>query len=195
MQSLEKELIERLLKRRIVVLFGEINARNLKDLKRNLLYLSSQSNEEIKILIDTGGGDFEDSLHFFDFLRILKPPITGIVLDRCDSMGIIVLQACNTRLATPYSHFLIHSISLYFRFSSSEKRESLYKKFQKRLEVTYANQEIMNNLLIERTKLKKEKLEELIKKGNDHIDIMPNVAKEANLIDGIISDLKIDLTK
>ena len=61
--------------------------------------------------------------------------------------------------------------------------------------MTYANQEIMNNLLIERTKLKKEELEELIKKGNDHIDIMPNVAKEANLIDGIISDLKIDLTK
>ncbi len=64
---------------------------------------------EIKILIDTNGGQVRSALKIYDAILFSKAPVDGYVQSRCHSSGILILSACRNRIALPASDFLFHA--------------------------------------------------------------------------------------
>ena len=67
----------------------------------------------IQLLISTDGGGLQDSLAIADAVYDLqghRGVVTGLVLGRCCSGGITVLQACSRRLAMPQAWLGVHGL-------------------------------------------------------------------------------------
>ncbi|MBI2046054.1 MAG: ATP-dependent Clp protease proteolytic subunit [Parcubacteria group bacterium] len=111
-QSLDddEEFKHVLLKKRIVLLTGEITEKKTGGIKGDLIELSLDSpDKDIFLIINNDGGSVNAGMSFYDFLTIfLKAPVVGIVERKCLSMALIVLQGCTKRVAAPHSFFLIH---------------------------------------------------------------------------------------
>lgn len=194
MEVFREKGFERLFEKRMLVLTGGITEKKIEELEGKFLDLCSRSNEEIKLIINTKGGNFGAAIHFFDFLRVIKPEVTGIVVENCQSSGIVVLQACGKRLATPNSHLLVHSISFGFKISAAKEPDETRKSFEERLADCYLHQEIMNKILTERTNLSEKVIKNIIRRGDNDITLTTRPAKELNLIDEIIYNFEINLT-
>jgi len=195
MNIFEEKGIERLFRKRILVLSGDITPKKSDELVLKFLNLASHSNKEIKLIINTDGGDFIEAIHLFDFLKIIKPNIIGIVVGNCHSSGVILLQACSKRLATPNSHFLVHSLSLNFKISTSRELDDLRNNFEEKLLDGFLHQKIMCEILKKRMKLPEEQIKHLLKRGDSNIAITATWAKKYNLIDEIVPNFKVDLAK
>jgi ATP-dependent Clp protease protease subunit len=109
-----KEFEEALLKKRILLLVGEITREKAIAIREQLLFLNSQSNEEIKLIIDSPGGEIVAALLLYEFISYLEAPVHCIVNGECSSSGVIVLQAGKRRLATESSFFLSPPFGCHF---------------------------------------------------------------------------------
>ena len=119
-EDLEEEFVEMsddkfkdsLLKRRIVLLTGDITEKKIGDIKGLLVELSMASSEEnIILFINSKGGDVEPGFALYDFMTLfLKAPVVGVVGAECDSTAVFILLGCIKRVAAPHSTFLIHPV-------------------------------------------------------------------------------------
>ena len=108
-----KERTEKLFTKRTVLLEGEVNSNNLEQTRRLIQLLQTESETPITLLIDSHGGKADAAVHFYDFVRSeITVPLVGRVCGKCASAATIVLQACQPRLATRHSWFLVHSVAL-----------------------------------------------------------------------------------
>lgn len=129
-------IIDGLLKRRTVVLEGEINSEKTMEVAQKLILLQMESSESINLIIDSGGGNTDAALKLCDIMdKLITAPIHGITIGRCGSAATFVMLHCNKRMGTPYSRFLIHSgtigkISLQINDTTSENLEHLLKEAQ-----------------------------------------------------------------
>lgn len=136
----ERNVMERdLAQRRILLLQGSINEKKVNYLRGELTALNLQSEQEVKLVIDSSGGEIDTALWLFDFLGFSRVPVIGIVNGRCHSAAILVLQGCTKRLATKHSSFLIHQISRTFTVSHKDNLES---KVQDQVERPQADSKI-----------------------------------------------------
>jgi ATP-dependent Clp protease protease subunit len=71
-------LIERILKTRNILLTGEINKSLAERVIRQLILLEAESEEPIRVFIDSPGGDADAGYALFDMMRFIKPPIFTI---------------------------------------------------------------------------------------------------------------------
>jgi len=103
-------LIERVLKTRNVLLAGEINKSLAERVIRQLILLEAESEEPVRVFIDSPGGDADAAYAIFDMMRFVKPPIHTIGMGLVASAGAIVLLAATkeNRVGLPNSHYLIH---------------------------------------------------------------------------------------
>ena len=119
-EDLEKEFVEMsddkfkasLLKRRIVLLTGDITVQKVGEIKGSLIELSIASPEEnIILFINSKGGEVEPGLALYDFMTLfLKASVVGVVGAECDSTALFILLGCIKRVGAPHSTFLIHPI-------------------------------------------------------------------------------------
>jgi ATP-dependent Clp protease protease subunit len=103
-------LLERVLKTRNVLLSGEINKTLAERVIRQLILLEAESEEPIRVFIDTPGGDADAGYAIFDMMRFVKPKVLTIGMGLVASAGAIILLAVprERRLGLPNSHYLIH---------------------------------------------------------------------------------------
>jgi ATP-dependent Clp protease protease subunit len=103
-------MIERILKTRNILLAGEINKSLAERVIRQLILLEAESEEPIRVFIDSPGGDADAGYALFDMMRFVKPPIFTIGMGLVASAGAIVLLAApkENRVGLPNSHYLIH---------------------------------------------------------------------------------------
>lgn len=103
-------LAERLLETRTILLSGQVNKELAERVIRQLLLLESKSEEPIKVMIDSPGGDVDAGYAIFDMARFVKPPIWMIGMGLVASAGALILLAAprERRVALPNSHYLIH---------------------------------------------------------------------------------------
>jgi ATP-dependent Clp protease protease subunit len=103
-------LMERILKTRNILLSGEINKTLAERVIRQLILLEAESEEPIRVFIDSPGGDADAGYAIFDMVRFVKPPVTTIGMGLVASAGAIILLAVpkERRLGLPNSHYLIH---------------------------------------------------------------------------------------
>jgi len=103
-------LFERILKTRNILLSGEINKTLAERIIRQLILLEAESEEQIRVFIDSPGGDADAGYAIFDMMRFVKPPVLTIGMGLVASAGAIILLAApkERRLGLPNSHYLIH---------------------------------------------------------------------------------------
>lgn len=103
-------LLERVLKTRNVLLAGEINKTLAERIIRQLILLEAESDDPIRVFIDSPGGDADAGYALFDMMRFVKPQVITIGMGLVASAGAIVLLAAprEKRLGLPNSHYLIH---------------------------------------------------------------------------------------
>nr|WP_330165599.1 ATP-dependent Clp protease proteolytic subunit [Teretinema zuelzerae] len=98
------------LKTRQILLSGEINKPLAEKIVRQLLVLEADSDEPIRIFIDSPGGDADAGYAIFDMIRFIKAPVITVGMGLVASAGSIILLAAprERRFGLPNSHYLIH---------------------------------------------------------------------------------------
>jgi ATP-dependent Clp protease protease subunit len=90
---MDMDVLEKLQERRTVTLNDNINQEQAANLGHRLLELALESDEEIRLLIDSDGGNVQPALSICDVIASIKAPVIGIVIGRCFSMAVVILQA------------------------------------------------------------------------------------------------------
>lgn len=104
------DLYSCLLKERVIILTGEINDQVASSICAQLLYLSSISNEDIQMYINSPGGSVSAGLAIYDTMQYIKCDISTICMGICASMAAILLCAGSEkkRYALANSEVMIH---------------------------------------------------------------------------------------
>ena len=103
-------IFDKLLEDRIIFLTGEIDDHICDVIKANLFYLSSISNKDIKIYINSGGGSVYSGLGLIDTMEYVSPDIITVNTGLAASMAAVML-CCGTtgkRKALKRSRTMIH---------------------------------------------------------------------------------------
>ena len=121
-QGEESPMLRQFLKTRTVLLTGEINKTLAERVVRQVLLLEQESDEPIKVFIDSPGGDADAGFAILDMMRFVRPPIKMIGMGLVASAGAIVLLAAprEQRFALPNSRYLIHQPMAGFRGVGTE---------------------------------------------------------------------------
>lgn len=76
---------------------------------KNLRILDHVSDAPITLIINTNGGDICTGMGIYDAIRACRSPIRGLVVGNANSMGSVLLQACDIRASTPHSTIMYHA--------------------------------------------------------------------------------------
>lgn len=101
---------EKLLKVRTVLIYGAINQDMARDVTEKLLILSSESDKEIKIFVNSQGGHVESGDTIFDMIRFCRAPVKIIGTGWVASAGALIYSAppVERRFSLPNTRFMIH---------------------------------------------------------------------------------------
>jgi ATP-dependent Clp protease protease subunit len=103
-------IIEKLLETRTILIFGEINQRMARAVTEQLLLLSQDSDEDIRVFVNSQGGHVESGDTIFDMIRFVKPRIKMIGTGWVASAGALIFAAppVEDRYSLPNTRFLLH---------------------------------------------------------------------------------------
>ncbi len=107
----DPQITDRLLKTRSIMLSGEINKESAEKIISQLLILEAEDSEkEIKIFINSPGGDVDAGYAIYDMVRFISPKVTMIGAGLIASAASLVLLAVPSerRIGLPNSTYLIH---------------------------------------------------------------------------------------
>jgi ATP-dependent Clp protease protease subunit len=104
------DVFSKLLEDRIIFLSTEVDDYTCNLIKAQLLYLESESDEDIKIYIDSGGGSVYSGLGLIDVMEFVKPDIVTVNTGLAASMAAVILCSGSTgkRKALRRSRTMIH---------------------------------------------------------------------------------------
>ena len=111
--SKRKSMEERLFKARTILLYGEISQKSAREFSERLIALASDSDEEIRVFINSQGGHVEagDTIH--DLIRFVKAPVKVIGTGWVASAGALIFCAppLANRFSLPNTRFMLHQPS------------------------------------------------------------------------------------
>ena len=104
---------ERLLEERKVFLWGMVDDDSAKHVVDRLLYLDSQSHDEIQLIINSPGGYVTSGFTMYDTIKQIKSPVSTICSGLAASMGSILLSVGEKgrRFIQPHARVMIHQPS------------------------------------------------------------------------------------
>lgn len=109
--KINEAINKRFLEERKVFFWGQVDDDSAQKAIAELLYLESMdSGKEIKFYISSPGGSITAGLAVYDTMRMIKSPVTAIVMGMAASMGSILLCAAEKgrRYLFPHSRVVIH---------------------------------------------------------------------------------------
>jgi len=75
---------------------------------KNINYLDRLNNDQIKIHMQSIGGNWAAGMAIFDAIRLCKSYITIVAYGQAESMSSLILQAADYRAMTEHSYFMCH---------------------------------------------------------------------------------------
>ncbi|KAI1617698.1 ATP-dependent Clp protease [Exophiala viscosa] len=107
------DLFSRLLKERIVAVYGEVDDRMAATVTASLLYLESESDQPISMYINSPGGSVTAGLSIYDCMNYIVPEVSTLVLGQAASMGSLILAggSAGKRYCLPHSSIMLHQPS------------------------------------------------------------------------------------
>lgn len=112
-QRLSPIAMDLLKKERTVVLSEEITPKTTQRVFSSLLWLDAQSQDPIRVYINTPGGSADDGFALYDSLRFVRAPVYCVTFGLNASAGILVLLAApkERRVALPNARLMMHQPS------------------------------------------------------------------------------------
>ena len=109
----ENEVYKKLLESRIIFINGEINDEMASEVVAKLLYLDSQSNEDIIIYINSPGGSVTSGLMIYDTIKYVKSDVSTIGIGLSASMASILLMSGTKgkRKILTHGKVMLHELS------------------------------------------------------------------------------------
>ncbi|HKM22144.1 MAG TPA: ATP-dependent Clp protease proteolytic subunit [Lachnospiraceae bacterium] len=106
----EVSLYTRQLMNRNIFIQGEINADIANDVLNQIMFLTKESDAEINLFINSGGGEVASGLVIYDLLQEIKIPINIYCTGMAASMAAVLLAAGQKgrRYILPHSKTMIH---------------------------------------------------------------------------------------
>ncbi|MCA9951376.1 MAG: ATP-dependent Clp protease proteolytic subunit [Anaerolineales bacterium] len=103
-------MLQKLLETRTILLFGEINMKVAEKITQQLLLLAADSDEPIKMIINSPGGHVESGDTIFDMIRFVGPEVKVIGTGWVASAGALIFAAAKkeNRISLPNTRFLLH---------------------------------------------------------------------------------------
>ena len=138
------KITDSLLKQRIITLYGEINQEAAERVTQCLLVMDHESNDPIRLIINSQGGHVESGDTIFDMIRFVKSKIYVVGTGWVASAGALIYSAPpkKYRLSLPNTRFMLHQPMGGVGGSASdaeiEAREII--KMRERLNQTFADQ-------------------------------------------------------
>lgn len=114
MNVTQMSVFSRLFKDRILFLGTEINSDSANILMSQLMYLNSvDDTEDIKLYINSGGGEVYSGLGIYDVMNYIEPEVSTYCMGTCASMAAVLLSsgAEGKRYALPHGKVMIHQPS------------------------------------------------------------------------------------
>ncbi|MEK7805993.1 MAG: ATP-dependent Clp protease proteolytic subunit, partial [Planctomycetota bacterium] len=107
------DLLSKLLKTRTVMVTDEVTKKMAQQIMTQLLLLEAENNDDIKMYINSPGGDADAGFAIFDMMRFVKPKIKAICAGVAASAAVIILLGARkeNRLSLPNARVLIHQPS------------------------------------------------------------------------------------
>jgi len=108
------DIFSRLLKDRIIMLQGVVEDTMSSLIVAQLLFLeAADSDKDISLYINSGGGAVTAGLAIYDTMQFIKPDVKTIVIGQAASMGSLLAQAGTPgkRFVLPESRTMIHRVS------------------------------------------------------------------------------------
>ena len=104
---------ERLFKSRTLIISGEVNQKLASSVTAQLLALSSDSDKDITIFINSQGGHVESGDTIHDMIRFVKPRVRMVGTGWVASAGALIFVAADkaNRYCLPNTRFLLHEPS------------------------------------------------------------------------------------
>lgn len=146
----------RLLKDRIVFLFGPVDDHMAMSISAQLLFLESENpKKEIAIYINSPGGMVTAGMAIYDTMQYIKCPITTVCMGQACSMGSLLLAAgdAGQRVALPNARVMVHQPSGGFRGQASDiqRHANDILAMKKRLNEIYVHHTGKKYSVIEKT--------------------------------------------
>jgi len=115
------DIFSKLLDDRIIFLSTEVDDYVCNIIKAQLLYLEMESDKDIKIYIDSGGGSVYSGLGLLDVMDFVKPDISTVNTGLAASMAAVILCSGTKgkRKALRRSRTMIHQPSTYSGYSQA----------------------------------------------------------------------------
>jgi ATP-dependent Clp protease protease subunit len=134
---------------------GEITEASATQLRAELMTLAGEDRQApIRLMLGTPGGGLYESLAIYDTIKMIPNEVIAICSGKVMSGGIIILLACDKRLSTPNTTFMIHHGHTTMDGNITELREQLN-------EITMLNEKMLS-IIINKTKLTRSKLEKYL---------------------------------
>lgn len=107
------ETFLKLAERGIITIYDDIDAEMITNVRDRLAVACAHGVEHLKVYIQTEGGNALAGLDIHDMIRTAPVKTrSGLVQGYAHSMGMVILQACETREATRHARLLIHYVTL-----------------------------------------------------------------------------------
>ena len=107
------DLIAKLLKARTIMVTDEVTKKMAQQIITQLILLEGENNDDIKMFINSPGGDADAGFAIYDMMRFVKPKIKAICAGVAASAAVIILlgTAKENRFSLPNARILIHQPS------------------------------------------------------------------------------------
>lgn len=104
------DIYSKLLKERIVFLVGPVNDNSANLVVAQMLFLASESEEDIWFYINSPGGSVSAGMSVYDTMNFIKPKVRTLCMGMAASMGAFLLSSGEKgyRTALPNSRVMIH---------------------------------------------------------------------------------------
>ncbi len=104
---------QNLFKSRTILVFGQIDEKVARSVTAQLFALANDSDEPIKMVINSPGGHVESADTIFDVIRFVKPPVRMIGTGWVASAGALIYVAAKkeNRFSLPHTRFMLHQPS------------------------------------------------------------------------------------
>lgn len=130
----------------------------------------------IRLEINSSGGETSAGYSIITAIENSETPIIGYVTGNCMSMAVAIVSSCHYRVSSEYAEFMVHDVYSGMQGKYSDLNSSL--EYIERVRKNY------NKVLTRYTKLKEDKVDELVSKNSDHY-FSPFDAKVMGIIDRI----------
>lgn len=103
-------LMEKMLKARTILIYGGIDQKVAQRVTEQLLLLAADSDDDIKLFINSQGGHVESGDTIFDMIRFVKPRVKIIGTGWVASAGALIYISVpvEDRFSLPHTRYMIH---------------------------------------------------------------------------------------